>query len=401
MTKDTSGTETDAVPIEFSDYYDLLDVGESASTDDINRAYREKIKEYHPDRGGGGCENPEQVIHVLQEARDTLTSEGKRRAYDVQGHEKYTSPGGAAERDLDSYVEQSRTQEDIKTESGSVGVESKRGAYSTVTDTASMFASTRTELLNQQLKAILLVTVVGSLSAAVLLTLNPFFGLSIPAGLSAFLSLTLLAACAVFGPILLYAYAKSIDVPDDYEPTAYNLDEWANHRRYLLLIAVAFGTAFVAGDGTSPVALLQTSITGGDPTGYRPFLALESAGAPELLGWLNVVIGIAFILTVLRTAIGLLDAYLVMFWRAGIQQANNLGVLGLLSATIGGGFMLFGALTGGLNVANGQVVTDVGLGVSEALSMPMTGTTLFIAGCSAYLGLSVAPTTVPVPADDD
>ena len=64
-------------------YYDILGLPSTASTDEIRRAYRKVIREYHPDL------NPDQVkadrrSRELNAALDTLTHPGKRVRYDRQ-----------------------------------------------------------------------------------------------------------------------------------------------------------------------------------------------------------------------------------------------------------------------------------------------------------------------------
>ena len=64
-------------------YYDILGVSQSASVDEIRRAYRKVIREFHPDL------NPDKAkadrrSRELNAALETLTDQAKRERYDKQ-----------------------------------------------------------------------------------------------------------------------------------------------------------------------------------------------------------------------------------------------------------------------------------------------------------------------------
>lgn len=69
------------------DFYDLLGLELGASESDIKQAYRDKVKEYHPDKN----DSPDAAaqFRTLKSARDTLLSEEQRERYDQLGHERY------------------------------------------------------------------------------------------------------------------------------------------------------------------------------------------------------------------------------------------------------------------------------------------------------------------------
>lgn len=59
------------------DYYSILGVDKSASSQDIKRAYRKLASKHHPDKGGDG-----KLFQKIQEAYDTLGDENNRQQYD-------------------------------------------------------------------------------------------------------------------------------------------------------------------------------------------------------------------------------------------------------------------------------------------------------------------------------
>lgn len=74
------------------DYYDVLGVSKDSSKEEINKAYRAKAKQYHPDVSKE--ENAEEKFKEVQEAYETLSDDSKRSNYDQFGHAGTNGFGG-------------------------------------------------------------------------------------------------------------------------------------------------------------------------------------------------------------------------------------------------------------------------------------------------------------------
>jgi curved DNA-binding protein len=73
-----------------SNYYDVLGVSRTATTDEIKRAYRKLASQHHPDRGGDTAKFQE-----IEAAYRTLSDEQKRAEYDNPNPFFGQQPGGA------------------------------------------------------------------------------------------------------------------------------------------------------------------------------------------------------------------------------------------------------------------------------------------------------------------
>ena len=73
------------------DYYSILGAGEDASAGDIERLYKRRAVERHPDRGGD-----EEEMKSLNEAYGVLKDERARRAYDAERRGAAEGIGAAA-----------------------------------------------------------------------------------------------------------------------------------------------------------------------------------------------------------------------------------------------------------------------------------------------------------------
>src|SRR5207302_7313228 len=87
------------------DYYEILGVKKSASTEDIRKAFRKLARKYHPDVNPGD-KTAEEKFKALSEANDVLSDPKKRKIYDQLGYysdnidpaaaEAYARAGGGA-----------------------------------------------------------------------------------------------------------------------------------------------------------------------------------------------------------------------------------------------------------------------------------------------------------------
>lgn len=72
----------------FTDYYAFLGISQNASTEEIHKAYKEKMKLYHPDMQVGKSEEEQKMAQkncqITQEAYDTLSNENKKKIYDLE-----------------------------------------------------------------------------------------------------------------------------------------------------------------------------------------------------------------------------------------------------------------------------------------------------------------------------
>lgn len=72
------------------DYYEILEVSKTATSEEIKKAYRKKAIQFHPDKNPGD-KDAEEKFKEAAEAYEILSDDQKRARYDRYGHE---APGG-------------------------------------------------------------------------------------------------------------------------------------------------------------------------------------------------------------------------------------------------------------------------------------------------------------------
>lgn len=75
------------------DYYDVLGVTRSSSTEEIKKAYRKLAIKYHPDKNPGD-KDAEESFKEAAEAYDVLSNPEKKQRYDQFGHAGMGASGG-------------------------------------------------------------------------------------------------------------------------------------------------------------------------------------------------------------------------------------------------------------------------------------------------------------------
>lgn len=74
------------------DFYEVLGVTKSASTEEIKRAYRKLALQYHPDRNKG--KEAEEKFKEVTKAYEVLSDTQKKQAYDQFGHAAFEQGAG-------------------------------------------------------------------------------------------------------------------------------------------------------------------------------------------------------------------------------------------------------------------------------------------------------------------
>lgn len=65
-------------------YYDILQIKQNASSDEIKNAYKKLAFKWHPDKNIDNFEESEKKIKEINEAYDTLKNSDKKKLYDLQ-----------------------------------------------------------------------------------------------------------------------------------------------------------------------------------------------------------------------------------------------------------------------------------------------------------------------------
>ena len=96
------------------DYYNMLKVGRTASSEDLKKAYRRLAMRWHPDKNLGNHKNEaEAKFKQISEAYDVLSDPKKRQIYDLYGEEGLMSGQFDGDEPNSSFRFNSRDAEDI------------------------------------------------------------------------------------------------------------------------------------------------------------------------------------------------------------------------------------------------------------------------------------------------
>lgn len=107
--------------MDYKDYYKILGVSKTATTDEIKKAYRKLAVKYHPDKNSGN-KQMEEKFKEINEANDVLSDRDKRKKYDELGENwRSYERSGANPNDFDwaKYAQQQQRGRRQKQESES------------------------------------------------------------------------------------------------------------------------------------------------------------------------------------------------------------------------------------------------------------------------------------------
>lgn len=68
--------------LKYDSYYALFEVHSKASQEEIKKAYRKKLKQWHPDKNLDRTQESEEITKVLNHAYSILSDTDKRKKYD-------------------------------------------------------------------------------------------------------------------------------------------------------------------------------------------------------------------------------------------------------------------------------------------------------------------------------
>jgi molecular chaperone DnaJ len=68
--------------LKYDSYYELFEVHSKASQEEIKKAYRKKLKQWHPDKNIDRIKESEEITKVLNHAYSILSDADKRKKYD-------------------------------------------------------------------------------------------------------------------------------------------------------------------------------------------------------------------------------------------------------------------------------------------------------------------------------
>jgi curved DNA-binding protein len=88
--------------MDYKDYYKILGVPKSATTEEIKKAFRKLAVKYHPDKNAGNKES-EEKFKEISEANEVLSDPEKRKKYDTLGEnwKQYQQQGSQQQEGFD------------------------------------------------------------------------------------------------------------------------------------------------------------------------------------------------------------------------------------------------------------------------------------------------------------